>query len=85
MQDALNIPEWKEAVPEEMNTLARNETWEIVELPREKKIVGCKRVAKGFAQTYGIVYLETFSLVAKLNSIRVLLTMPSTLIGPFNN
>ena len=30
-------------------------------------------VAKGFAQTYGIYNSETFSPVAKLNNIRVLL------------
>ena len=36
-------------------------------------------VAKDFTQTYGIDYQETFSLVAKINSIRVLtsLTMNS--------
>lgn len=31
-------------------------------------------VAKGFTQTYSIDYLETFALVAKLNSVRVLLS-----------
>ena len=32
-------------------------------------------VAKGFTRTYGIDYQETFGLVAKINSIRVLLSL----------
>ena len=79
---------------EEMNALRRSGTWEIVDLPKEKKTVGCKwfftvkcradgsvdrykarLVAKGFTQTYGIDYQETFALVAKINSIRVLLSL----------
>ncbi|RVW64787.1 Retrovirus-related Pol polyprotein from transposon RE1 [Vitis vinifera] len=50
IQEALQQPEWKTAVQEEIQALEKNGTWEISELPE-----------------------ETFALVAKLNSIRVLL------------
>jgi len=32
-------------------------------------------VAKGFTQTHGVDYLETFCLVAKVNTIRVILSL----------
>ena len=41
-------------------------------------------VAKGFTQTYGIDYLETFSPVAKLNTVRVLLSIVVYLDWPLN-
>ncbi|RVW29639.1 Retrovirus-related Pol polyprotein from transposon TNT 1-94 [Vitis vinifera] len=77
-----------------MNALKKNGTWEVVDLPREKKVVGCKwvftikskadgsverykarLVVKGFTQNYEIDYQETFAPVAKINSIRVLLSL----------
>ena len=97
VQDALKVPKWKKVVFKEMKALEKNGTWELIDLPRGKTIVGCKwmftvkykfdgsleqykaLVAKGFTQTYGINYLETFALVAKLNSIRVLLSLVANL------
>lgn len=32
-------------------------------------------VARGFTQTYGVDYKETFALVAKMNTVRVLLSV----------
>ncbi|KAL4025768.1 hypothetical protein IC575_014173 [Cucumis melo] len=91
---ALECPEWKNAVMEEMKALEKNRIWEICALPKRHKTVGCKwvfslkykadgtldrhkerLVAKGFTQTYGIDYSKTFSPVAKLNTVRVLLSV----------
>ncbi|RVW17578.1 Retrovirus-related Pol polyprotein from transposon RE1 [Vitis vinifera] len=103
IQEAFEIPEWKEAVMEEIRALEKNETWEVMNLPRGKKPVGCKwiftvkykadgtverykarLVAKGFTQTYGIDYTETFAPVAKLNTIRVLLSLAANLDWPLH-
>ncbi|RVW31776.1 Retrovirus-related Pol polyprotein from transposon RE1 [Vitis vinifera] len=39
-------------------------------------------VAKGYTQTYGIDYTETFASVAKINTIRVLLSLAANLDWP---
>ena len=79
---------------EEMGALERNETWEIVKKPKDKKAMGfrwiytvkykadgtldrykARLVAKGCTQTYGIDYEETFSLVAKMNTVRIIISL----------
>ena len=98
IQEAFKYPTWKAAVDEEVRALAKNGTWEITDLPRGKKPVGCKwiftvkyktdsnvdrykarLVAKEFTQLYGIDYQETFAPVAKLNTVRVLLSLAANL------
>ncbi|KAH9658792.1 hypothetical protein KPL70_023626 [Citrus sinensis] len=101
IHEALRVPEWRKAIEEEMRALGKNQIWEVTDLPKGKKTVGCKwvftikynsngtlerykarLVAKRFTQTYGIDYLETFTPVAKLNTVRVLLSMALNLDWP---
>ncbi|RVX13979.1 Retrovirus-related Pol polyprotein from transposon TNT 1-94 [Vitis vinifera] len=98
IQEAFKYPKWKAAIDEEVQALEKNGMWEITDLPRGKKPVGCKwiftvkykadgnvdrykarLVAKGFTQSYGIDYQETFAPVAKLNTVRVLLSLTANL------
>lgn len=44
VQDALKDTRWKEAMREEMKSLQKNGTWEVVDLPVGKKPVGCRWV-----------------------------------------
>ena len=46
-----NSDKWKEAMKDEMKALERNATWDLVEIPRDRKTVGCKwvyKLKKGF-------------------------------------
>jgi len=35
---------WKDAMVKEMSSLYKNDTWELIELPKKKKAIGCKWV-----------------------------------------
>ena len=88
---------------DELNALNHNVTWDLVELPVDKRAIGCKwvftvkvnpdgsvarlkaqLVAKGYAQTYGVDYSETFSPVAKLSSIRLFISLVTTYGWPLH-
>ncbi|CAL8165411.1 unnamed protein product [Prunus armeniaca] len=64
--EALEDPKWKEAMNEEMRALQKHGTWELMSLPHGKKTVGCR---------YEIDYQKTFAPVAKIKTIRVLLSL----------
>ena len=79
---------------EEYRSLLANDTWDLISLPKGRKLVICSwvykkkfgpdgkvdrhkahLVPKGFSQVEGIDYTETFSPVAKMNSIRLVLSL----------
>ena len=103
VEEALGDPKWTQAIKDEMETLMKNKTWNLVPLSEGKKTVGCKwvfsikhkadgsierykarLVAKGYTQTYGIDYQDTFSPVAKLNTVRVLISLAANLNWPLH-
>ena len=94
IEEASMDERWKSAMDEEIYALEKNNTWEIVNVPNNKKTVGCKwlfnikykpdgnidrfkarLVAKGYTQVYGIDYMETFSPVAKMTTVRILISL----------
>ena len=93
-EEACRDKRWVQAMEEEIESMERNNTWSRTELPKGKKLIGCRwvytikykstgeverykarLVAKGYTQVYGEDYTETFAPVAKLHSVRVLLSI----------
>ena len=82
----------------EYEALIRNDTWTLMSLTPDHKVIGCKwvfkvklkpdgslerykaqLVAKGFQQTLGLDYFETFSPVVKPTTIRIVLSLALSL------
>lgn len=42
VSEAILQPKWKYAIEDKMKALEKNKTWELGNLPKGKKIVGCK-------------------------------------------
>jgi hypothetical protein len=88
---------WKKAMFEEMDSMDKNEAWDLFELPAGRKFVGIKwlfkkkfnaegkvdkyktqLVEKGYSQVEGIHFGDIFSHVAKLTSIRFILSISTS-------
>ncbi|GJY80804.1 retrotransposon protein, putative, ty1-copia subclass [Tanacetum coccineum] len=66
----LESDKWLEAMNTEIQSIKDNQVWVLVELPPNAHMV-----AKGYTQTYGVEYRETFSPVANIRAIRILLAI----------
>jgi hypothetical protein len=85
---------WRKAMEEEIKSIERNNTWQLVSLPHNKKSIAVKwvykvkhnsdgsiakhkarLVTKGFLQKEGIDYTEIFAPVARLETVRLVVSV----------
>ena len=66
--EAMSTPEapmWKEAVNSEIESIMKNHTWELVDLPPGSKPLRCKWIFKSKMKTYGSIDKYKDRLVVK--------------------
>ncbi|GJT29468.1 retrotransposon protein, putative, ty1-copia subclass [Tanacetum coccineum] len=63
----LESDKWVDVVNAKMQSMKDNQVWCLVDLP--------PNLAKGYTQTYGVDYEETFSPVADIRAIRILIAI----------
>ena len=81
--------EWKAACNEEMESLDKHNVFELTDLPKGRKTIGCRwvfnikgdsckrarLVTQGFSQVEGVDYNKLFSPVVRFESMRLMLTL----------
>ncbi|KAG8489332.1 hypothetical protein CXB51_017400 [Gossypium anomalum] len=65
IEEALFTPEWRSAAQAEYDALVRNSTWELVPLPPNRKVIGCKWLFKVKKNPDGTIDRRKARLVAK--------------------
>ena len=63
--NGLNASKWKNAAENEYQSLLNNDTWELVDLPPGKNVIGCKWVFKLKKHADGSISWYKASLVAQ--------------------
>ena len=46
LEEAMEDPKWKAAMQTEYDSIMRNETWDLVDHPKKRKVIGTKWVFK---------------------------------------
>ncbi|GJV66999.1 zinc finger, CCHC-type containing protein, partial [Tanacetum coccineum] len=93
-KEAVSMKEWREAMQAELESIEKNKTWKLTDLPPGHRAIGLKwvykvkrdnmgnvvkykarLVAKGFIQKKGVDFDEVFAPVARLDTVRLILSL----------
>ena len=96
-KEAMEKKVWRDACEDEISSIIKNKTWELVDLPKGAKPIGLKLifkikrnsdgtinkhksrlVAKGYIQRHGIDFEEVFAPVARIESIRLIISIAAS-------
>nr|XP_009794325.1 PREDICTED: uncharacterized protein LOC104241107 [Nicotiana sylvestris] len=80
IEEVLKDSSWVQAMQEELDQFGKNQVWKLIPKPENVSVIGTKWVFRNKLNEdgkEGVDYDETFALVARLESIRILLAYAS--------